>query len=427
MNIVERGKEFLKSLRELADGSARDWKQCPHCGSKLTIKNGGYTREPWFFAGRREVQVQRHVCHSCHKSYSEQMPDLVQGSWYAREVHRAGIDYWMHGGTSLRRTAEFLRSWMGKQERWLIWRPLDKKSDEPCYLTASTIHYWLDRAGVEAKKTVPGQLLGIGEGAVLGTDGLWAKLKGNVQRVVLLVVDSMSGLIYPPVVAEDETSAGLWQRMFERAQEAGLNLDEVRAVTSDGAQGLHAYIESGLEWVRQQRCVWHVWRNLSTGLAQAASAAAQALTGEEAKEARKRVRDELGKLIHRVSDAQSYDQAEAALAALREHPQGAAIGTKLNVLLDEILTHWLPSCRGVYRVSPEWYWRDFRQRLSHGRNHRTDQRLERATLVWAIYHNFEPAQRRSERKRHYRHPGQSALEVAGVPPGQVRYLDALGV
>ena len=78
-------------------------------------------------------------------------------------------------------------------------------------------------------------------------------------------------------------------------------------------------------------------------------------------------------------------------------------------------------------MTPEWYWRDFRLRLSRGRNHRSDQRLERAALVWAIYHNFEPAQWRSERKRHYRHPGQSALEVAGAPPGQVSYLDALGV
>ena len=215
--------------------------------------------------------------------------------------------------------------------------------------------------------------------------------------------------------------------MFERAQQAGLTLDKIRAVTSDGAQGLHAYIERGLEWVRQQRCVWHLWRNLSTELARAASAAAQTLTREDAKQARKHVREELGKLIHNVIDALSYDQAEAALAALRGHPQGVAIGKKLNVLLDQILTHRLPSCRGVQRVSPEWYWRDFRQRLSHGRNHRTDQRLERATLVWAIYHNFEPAQWRSERKRHYRHPGQSALEVAGVPPGQVSYLDALGV
>ena len=76
----------------------------------------------------------------------------------------------------------------------------------------------------------------------MGTDGLWAKLKGQAQRVVLLVVDSVSGLVYPPVVAKGEESAGPWQRLFERAKQAGLDLDALRGVTSDGAQGLLAYL-----------------------------------------------------------------------------------------------------------------------------------------------------------------------------------------
>jgi hypothetical protein len=54
-------------------------------------------------------------------------------------------------------------------------------------------------------------------------------------------------------------------------------------------------------------------------------------------------------------------------------------------------------------------------------------RLERTALVWAIYRNFTPAQERSVRKRKYRHPGQCPLAVAGVPPGEVSYLDALAV
>ena len=47
MNIVERGKAFLVSLRELAGRSAWDWKQCPYCGSRVTIKNSSYERCPW--------------------------------------------------------------------------------------------------------------------------------------------------------------------------------------------------------------------------------------------------------------------------------------------------------------------------------------------------------------------------------------------
>jgi len=308
-----------------------------------------------------------------------------------------------------------------------LWRPLAAAGPERCYLSASTVHRWLDGAGKCAQARVEGQLSGIGHTEVVGTDGLWARLKGRAQRVVLLVVDSVNGLIYPPTIARGEESAGPWQRLFERARQAGLDLDALRGVTSDGAQGLLAYLRRRLVWVQHQRCVWHLWRNLGGELSRAASQAAAGLTGEAAEQARKRVRDELGGLIHKVMDAPSYAQAEAALATLLGHPLGATIGKRLNEDLDRVLVHLLDYYRGLQRVTPEWYWRDFRLRLSHGRNHRSDQRLERAALVWAIYHNFEPAQRRSERKRRYRHPGQSALEVAGAPPGSVSYLDALGV
>jgi transposase-like protein len=427
MNIIERGLAFLQWLVSLSQRSAWDWRRCPKCGSTITCKWGRYARYPWFLAGRQQVWVPRHRCKVCHKTYSEQSAPLIRGSWYAREVHRCAIDHWQHLGTSLRRTAEVLRSWMGHQERWLLWRPLDAGRGEPCYLAASTVHRWLDGAGKTAKASVEGQLAGIAHTQAVGTDGLWAKLKGKAQRVVLLVVDSVSGLVYPPIVAKGEESAGPWQRLFERAAQAGLDLEALQGVTSDGAQGLLAYLRRGLAWAQHQRCVLHLWRNLAGELSRAASTAAAGFSGEAAEQARKQARHELGALIHKIMDAQSYEQAEAALVTLLGHPLGATIGKLLNEQLDRVLVHLLAYCRGVQRVTPEWYWRDFRLRLSRGRNHRSDQRLERAALVWAIYHNFELAQWRSERKRHYRRPGQSALEVAGAPPGQVSYLDALGV
>ena len=133
MNIIERGSAFLQSLRELASRSVWDWKHCPRCGSTLTCKWGTYDRHPWFFGGRRTVAVQRHMCDSCHRTYSESSALLIRGSWYAREVHRCAIDHWQHLGTSLRRTAEVLRSWVGKQERYLLWRPLDAPENRMAY------------------------------------------------------------------------------------------------------------------------------------------------------------------------------------------------------------------------------------------------------------------------------------------------------
>ena len=251
-------------------------------------------------------------------------------------------------------------------------------------MAASTVQRWLDGAGTVAQATVPGQFCGIGQTETVGTDGLWAKLKGKIPCVVLLVVDSVSGLVYPPIVAKGEASAGPWQRLFARAKRAGLDLDALRGVTSDGAQGLLAYLQRGLAGVQQQRCVWHIWRNLGGELASAASQAAEGLTGAMAEQARKQARTELGELIHQIVDAKSYEQAETALATLQGHPLGATIGKLLNEQLDRLLVQLLDYYRGLQRVTPEWYWRDFRLRLSHGRNHRSEQRLERAALLWAI-------------------------------------------
>ena len=248
-----------------------------------------------------------------------------------------------------------------------------------------------------------------------------------VKRVVLLVVDSVSGLIWPPVVVEGEERGGSWRQVFERARQAGLDLDQLRGVTSDRAKGLLAYLRQALSWAHHQCCVWHLWRNLGSERASATAKATEGLAKETAKQVRGRVRSELVALARGVIDANSYEAAEQALATLRQHPQGARIGHILNVQLDRILVHLVAYCHGLQRVAPEWCWRDFRLRLSRGRNHGSDQRLERAALVWAIYHNFTPTQWRSERRRRYRHPGQSPLEVAGVPPGQISYLDALGV
>ncbi len=263
MNIIERGKAFVQSLRALVQRTAQDWQRCPHCHSTLTIKNGSYTRRPWFLAGRRPVRVQRHLCHACGVSYSEESALLGRGRWYAREVRRSAVDHWQHGRMSLRRVAEFLRSWLGRQERWQLWLPLATAPPPvaaACYLTASTVHRWLDAAGVAAQASVPGQLAGIAQSEELGADGLWARLRGGAKRVVLLLADSVTGLLWPPLVARGEESAGPWQRLFERARRAGFDWDRIRGMTSDGAQGVIAFLHQTLAWVQHQRCVWHDWK-----------------------------------------------------------------------------------------------------------------------------------------------------------------------
>jgi transposase-like protein len=429
MNIIDRARAFVDGLRELAQRSAWDWRRCPRCGDTLTCKWGGYTRHPWTFAGRQAVWVQRHRCERCRRTYSEQAAGLVRGSWYAREVQRCALDHWQHVGTSVRRTAEVLRSWLGRQERWLLWRPLDAAPGdrEACHLSASTVQRWLNRAGEQARRTVTGQLAGVPTSGQLVTDGLWARLRGGTTRVVLLLVDSVSGLVWPPIVATGEEAPLPWQHLFVRARAAGLDPGELWGVTSDGATGLAGYLRQRLSWVSHQRCVFHLWRNLAGDLAAQTVAATAGLAKRTAAAVRRQVRQELVALVRGVLDAPNERAAWAGWDRLAQHPRGSELAAALRPHVPAALVWRRPYTRQLLRVSPEWCWRDFRLHLSHGRNHGTPARLERAALRWALYHNFTPAQDRRERKRQYRGAGLSPLARAGGPPGAVSYLDALAI
>ena len=432
MNIVERGRAFLQGLRELAERTVWAWRRCPRCGETETCKWGSYPRQPWFLSGRQTVRVQRHRCHGCGRTYSEGSALLVRGGWNAREVRRSAIDHWQHLGVSTRRTAEILRSWLGHQERWQRWRPLDPAPSDAtaCHLSASTVERWLDQAGQTAQARVGEQLVGVDSSGQLATDGLWARLRGGTKRVVLALVDTVTGVIWPPVVVAGEGAAAAWATLFARAEQAGLVLRELRGIASDGATGLESYRRQALPWVRHQRCVFHLWRGLNGALtaavAMAATAAAE-LGKAAARRAARQARQTLVGLIRAVYDASTEAEAQAALACLAAHELGQALADLVALHLDAALVHRCGYNQGLGRASPEWLWRDCRLRSSHGRNHGAEQRLERAALLWAISHNFEPAQDRSERKRKYRHPGQAPLALAGLPPGDITYLDALAV
>jgi hypothetical protein len=429
VNIIERGRAFLQTLRDLDGRSGWDWRRCPYCGDTLTCKWGSYTRQPWFLEGRRLVRVQRHHCEPCRRTYSERSALLIRGGWYAREVRRCAIDHWQHLGTSARRTAEVVRSWLGRQERWRLWHPLDREplEAERCHLSGSTVGRWLDQAGQAAQASVPDQWAGAATAGQLATDGLWARLGGGAKRVVLALTDPLTGLVWPPVVAGGEGAASHWAALFELAAQAGLVLAELRGLASDGAPGLESYRRQALGWVSHQRCVFHLWRGLAGVLGRAVSAAVEA-TGDSGPRAAAQVaRRTLIALVRAVYDAESMLAARLALARLAAEPFGQELAGEVAAHLDAALVHRCGYNQGLGRASPEWLWRDFRLRLSHGRNHGTAQRLERAALLWAIYQNFEPAQERSERQRHYRHPGQAALALAGLSPGDISYLDALAV
>lgn len=429
MDIVTRARVFVESLHGLARRHDRDWRECPVCGSRQVYRHGSYTRHPWTLEGRIARPVQRYRCQACKATYSESFADLGPGRWYARSVQRYAMDEWLHLGSSLRRVAEWVRSVVGKQERWQIWYPLipARAEAERCHLGHSTVGRWLNEAGIRAEGQVEGMHSGIPSSGQMGADGLWVRLRGGTVRVLLMLRDSVTGLLWPPVVAAGEEAAAAWEMLFARASQAGLILEDLRAVVSDGAQGLLSYLRHSLPRVYQQRCIFHTWRNLSSEVARQVAQAAKGLTKEEGDRVQERVREELTILVHKVLDARSFEKAEEGLAQLKTHPQGLGLWQVLNNRFIELFTHLLEACHEVGRVTPEWAWRDFRLRLSHGRNHGYEPRVGKAGLLFTIYRNFTPAQMRRERRRHYRHPGQSALQVAGLTLEGCSYLDALEV
>ena len=81
-------------------------------------------------------------------------------------------------------------------------------------MSASTVHRWLDGAGVKAQESVDGQLEGIADTTSAGVDGLWARLRGGGKRVVLMLTDSVTGLVFPPIIASGEESAAAFRKLF---------------------------------------------------------------------------------------------------------------------------------------------------------------------------------------------------------------------
>jgi len=100
------------------------------------------------------------------------------------------------------------------------------------------VHRWLDDAGQTAQASIAGQLRGIAQTQVVGTDGLWAKLK-DAPNASCSGGGQRQRWVYRPC-GEGEESAGPWQRVFARAQQAGLDLDALRGVTrmAPGVTGL---------------------------------------------------------------------------------------------------------------------------------------------------------------------------------------------
>src|SRR5215210_1280522 len=153
MTILERGRAFLQRLRGLAQRTGWDERQCPTCQGHDTWKHGSYRRQVWTLTGRQTLVMQRYWCCRCRRTFTPELAPVARQSRYGRDVQRCALDLWQHGGSSLRRTAEWVRSVAGRQERWGLWQPwmVPPPRATRCRLGASTVQRWLDAAGGRAE------------------------------------------------------------------------------------------------------------------------------------------------------------------------------------------------------------------------------------------------------------------------------------
>ena len=139
----------------------------------------------------------------------------------------------------------------------------------------------------------------------------------GAQRVVLLLADSVSGLLYAAGGRRGRESGGPGSTCLSGPSRRGWT-GSAAGRDSDGARGCWPTApQAGLG--QHQRCVWHMWRNLGGELTTSRQPPRPA-DRRGGRAVRQQARAELGALIHQVIDAQSYEQAEAALHAARASP-----------------------------------------------------------------------------------------------------------
>ena len=94
------------------------------------------------------------------------------------------------------------------------------------------------------------------------------------------------------------------------------------------------------------------------------------------------------------------------------------------------MTHSRHLARSMERSSnvAERFFRSYKQRIRRMVCFMSKKGCDHFNAAWQVYINFERYQRRKERKRKkYRYPGRSPLEVAGADLQNLTWLDVIGL
>lgn len=419
MNVTEQAKDFVNRLLY-----PNDPRRCPYCKKRMTKKNG--TREVTIrdLDGVRKERYQNWWCHLCQRSYYVPDPRREKYARYTRRVKRKGLDMYIHIGGSLRAVAEWLRSEINPgTERAKVWDPLSSSLDgQKAKLNHTSLWRWLQDAGEKAqKKKLEGGYRGVVRfSGALVADGTGVKIRG-ISHPLHLICDAVTRVGMRIQRLAEESDVAIRGQFWALLRDWGLRLEEVKVLISDGAHWYRAALDWILRKARQQRSIFHLWRNILPAIRSFGEKVGEKMAKQFIAE------------VKGVWDAENLDTAKQRLVALKGS-WGKVLDLEevlalVEKTLAEAMVHTLGIVEGMGRTSnvAERFFRRYKQRTRRMGCFMSNGGCDNFNAVWEVYINFEPYQMRRERKKRYRYPGRCPLEVGEAQIQGVTWLDAVGI
>jgi transposase-like protein len=422
MNIIQQAQEFVQRLLQPGDP-----RRCPHCHKTLTKKNGKrwVTIRDLGGQGARQEQHQNWWCHLCQRTYYVADPRRKKYARYTRQVQRKSLDMYFHLGASLRGATAFLRSEINGSERYLVWNPSRRAQPpptRPVKLHHTTIWRWEQQAGqtvVQDNKSGRWRDIIPFSGALVA-DATGLTVRGQ-QTSVHWIGDAVTGLSLRLQRLSQESNRALQGQFRAVLQTWNLAISQVRVLLSDGAAAYQFSLDNLLRQARQQRCLFHLWRNVLPAI------------HAYRHQAGRPIATELRVAIHQVWQADDLAQARRVLTKIRykwrDFPALHPTFDFISRTLPEAMTHTTRPITNMDRTSnvAERFYRRYKQRIQRMGCFMSLDGCDHFNACWQIYINFEKFQKRQERQKKYRYPGRSPMDVTGIELHDLTWLDIIGL
>jgi hypothetical protein len=393
----------------------------------LTKKNGTrwVTIRDLGGRGAHREQHQNWWCHLCQRTYYVADPRREKYARYTRQVQRKSLDMYFHLGASLRGVTAFLRSEINDTERGRIWNPLSRLQPapaQPVKLHHTTIWRWEQKVGQTALHDLK---VGRWRGVVRFSGALVADATGLAVRgsnvSIHWIGDAVTGLGLRLQRLSQEGNLSIQGQFRAVLQTWHLSPNQVRVLLSDGAQVYQFTLHHLLRHTQQQRCLFHLWRNILPTIHRYRDQAGQPLATE------------LIVALHKVWQADNIEHAHRVLTKIRYkwrdfqllHP----ILSLIARTLPEAMTHTSRPIANMGCTSnvAERFYRRYKQRIRRMGCFMSAQGCDRFNAAWQVYINLERSQHRKERKKKYRYPDRSPIEVAQGDCLDLTWLDMVGL